>query len=186
MREIVVFIDQPADTAVAEAVAYLEERGLRTTHRTPYSVSFAAFAGAVPSARGAEEGIGDEQYERDDAGELPAGTGQCAAVPIQLKPEWCRMWVTVNDTNDVSEAAEAYVERHREKSREIEAAVRTLEADIYSEARWPAYELTLRASLKRAGSDPTLIDGKVAAFKQRWLGLGRKAAKAPPEDHRSA
>ena len=189
MREIVVFFDQPAEPVIAGAAAFVEARGLRVTNRTPYSVSFAGdapSAGDTPSNGGVEIDPTLQERRRDDPGELPVGTGQCSAVPVQLRPEWCRVWVTVNDTGAVSAAAEAYIETHREHSRVVEAAVRALEADIYSEARWPAYEMTLRASLGRAGTDPVMIDEKVAAFKQRWLGLGRRAAKAPPEEHLSA
>jgi hypothetical protein len=109
------------------------------------------------------------------------GAGQFAAVPVQLKPEWCRLWVTVTG-GDAAAVADAFVALHRTASRRVQQAVQQLESSVYDEARWPAYEAQLRASLASQGTDQATTDAKVAAFKQRWLALGRKAAAAPPEE----
>jgi hypothetical protein len=112
--------------------------------------------------------------------------GQVAAVPIQLRPAWCRVWVTVEEGSEADLVLADFVALHRGHSRDVEAQVRALEADVYSEVSWPAYEAKLRTSLERAGTDPKLMAAKIAAFKQRWQALGRKAASAPPEEHLSA
>jgi hypothetical protein len=76
-----------------------------------------------------------------------------------------------------------YVALYQERSRRVEAEVRAIESGVYSEASWPEYEARLRRSLSRA--DPAVLDARVAALKQRWLALGKRAAAAP-EDHLSA
>ena len=85
MREILLFFDRPAEQVIAAAAAFLAQRGVRVAHRTAYSVAFVAASGSG------------------------TGGGQFAAVPVQLKPEWCRVWVSVEDhdaagANDVQAA----------------------------------------------------------------------------------
>ncbi|HET7771023.1 MAG TPA: hypothetical protein VFN74_19780 [Chloroflexota bacterium] len=154
MREVVVFLDEPAEVAVGAAVEFLAERGAELTGRTPLSVAF-------------------------------AGAGQIAAVPVQLKPEWCRVWATAWDSTIAIEHIEAYAAAQRERSRRVEAQVKALESGVYSEASWPAYAERLRASLRSAGTSDEDVERKVSAFKQRWVALGRRAAAAP-EEHLSA
>ncbi|MGH2369104.1 MAG: hypothetical protein ACRDI2_12980 [Chloroflexota bacterium] len=179
-------MDEPAESAIAAAADFLAQRGVSLTHQTPYSVAFAA---SDRAGGGSEAGVSGRwpaaptQASGNAPGDgvLQPGTGQVAAVPVQLKPEWCRIWVTVQGEGSAITAADAYVAQQRERSQCIAAAVRQLEKGIYDESRWPAYESTLRASLQRQHHDPAVIDEKVAAFKKRWLALGRKAAKARPE-----
>ena len=154
MREIVVFLDQPAEAAVSEAAAFLTGRGAEITDRGPLSVAF-------------------------------AGAGQIAAVPVQLRPEWCRVWATAWDSEDAIGHVEAYAAAHRERSRRVEAEVKALEAGVYSEASWPAYAERLRRSLSTAGTSEEEIERRLVVLKQRWTALGRKAAAAP-EEHLSA
>jgi hypothetical protein len=201
MRETLFFVDEPAPAVIAAAVTYLQARGLAILHRAAYSVSFAAgawgptpaagagrtsdaAAAAAPGPTGAGQLSGAAGGRRRPGGErsLQPGTGQIAAVPIQRRPEWSRVWVTVNDTGAAATAAAAYVEVHRERSRRVERAVQQLERDIYDEAQWPAYEATLRASLQQHGVGADAIEARIAAFKRRWSALGRKAASAPPEE----
>lgn len=151
MRETLLFFDRPAAAVVAAAADFLAARGVQITHRSPYSVAFAA-------------------------------AGQVAAVPVQLRPAWCRVWVSVDERGSAAPAAEAFIDLYREVSRRVQQAVQELERGVYDETAWPAYEAQLRASLARQGADPAAVDAKVAAFKQRWLALGRKAAAAPPEE----
>ena len=154
MKEVVVFLDEPAERAVSAAGAFLAARGAELTDRAPLSVAF-------------------------------AGAGQIAAVPVQLKPEWCRVWATAWDSDTAIAHVEAYAAAQRERSRRVEAQVKALEAGVYSEASWPAYAEKLRASLRTAGASEQDVEQKVAAFKQRWMALGRRAAAAP-EEHLSA
>ena len=106
--------------------------------------------------------------------------GQVAAVPVQLRPEWCRVWVTTTPGSPGHAAASAFVEAHRLSSRRTAAAVSELERDIYAESHWPVLEAQLRASLSRQGVAD--VDARIAAFKQRWEAVGRKAAATPPEE----
>ena len=187
MSEVVVFFEESAGAAIERAVTFFEKRGLLVTHRTQYSVAVADPALAADGVQGAGQ-VTDLVVGGATPGEghLPPGAAQVAAVPIQLKPEWCRAWVTAHDEGRIAAAAAAFVDSQRERSRRVEAEVRALETDVYSEASWPAYEATLRASLQRNGTDEAALETKIAAFKQRWLALGRRAAKAPPEEHLSA
>ena len=114
-----------------------------------------------------------------------AGAGQLAAVPVQLRPAWCRVWATAWDSDAAVAHVDAYVEAQRERSRRVEAEVKALEAEVYSEASWPAYAARLRASLSSAGTTEEAIERKLAALKERWMALGRRAAAAP-EEHLSA
>lgn len=154
MKEVVVFRDEGAESAIRGAESFLVSRGAEITDRSALSVAF-------------------------------AGSGQLAAVPVQLRPDWCRVWVTAWDSEAAFAHVEAYVAAHRERSRRVEAEVKALEAGVYSEASWPTYAEKLRASLRHAGSGDEVVEQKVAAFKQRWLALGRRAA-ASPEEHLSA
>jgi len=154
VREVLLFFDQAAEHVITAAAVFLEQQGVRLSQRTPYSVAF----------------VGAGTREAEDA-----SGGQLAAVPVQLKPEWCRVWVTVEGHGAARAAADAFVAQHQATSRRVQAGVQQLERDIYAEAQWPAYEAQLRASLARQGADPAAIDEKVAAFKRRWLALGRKA-----------
>ncbi len=155
MREVTLFFDRPAEQVIGEAAAWLEQRHLSISHRTPFSVAFTDHGGTG---------------------------GQLAAVPVQLRPEWCRVWLTVEGDGPASTDADAYVSEHRNDSRRVATDVQRLEASVYAEDRWPAYEAQLRASLSGSGGEAAAIDAKVAAFRQRWLALGRKAAASPPEE----
>jgi hypothetical protein len=176
MQETVVFLDEGASEAVCRAAEFLQRHGMVLSHQTPYSVAFLD-PDASPAVGGQPATV--RPLVPVSEGELPPGTGQIAAVPVQLRPEWTRVWVTVNDDGHVAEVAEAYVAQHRSRSRQIETAVRDLEQDIYDEANWPVYEARLRGSLQKQGTDETEIEAKIATFKQRWLALGRKASKSP-------
>lgn len=154
MKEVVVFLDETAESAIHTAASFLASRGAEITDRSPLSVAF-------------------------------AGSGQLAAVPVQLRPEWCRVWATAWDSEAAFSHIDAYVAAERERSRRVEAEVKALEAGVYSEASWPVYAEKLRASLRCAGTADEDVEQKVAAFKQRWLSLGRRAA-ASPEEHLSA
>jgi hypothetical protein len=159
MRETVLLLDETAEAAIAGAATYLQGQGLRLTVRTPYSVAFAAPEGATP------------------------GVGQLAAVPVQRRPAWCRVWVTVEGEGPAGAAADAYVAGQQARSARVGAIVQALEREIYDEAQWPAHEATLRATLGRQGMATATIEARVAAFKKRWQALGRKAragAEVPP------
>lgn len=183
MQESVLLLDEPAGTAIIAAGDFLRQQGLWVTHQTEYSVAFAV---ADRRSRTRDEG----QDPTQDGGRSPiaggalpgstdGGAGQVAAVPVQVRPEWCRVWVTVNGHGAVAAAADAYVATQRERSARVGAAVQELERDIYDEARWPAYEATLRATLQRQGLTGTVLQAKLAAWKKRWLALGQKAATSP-------
>jgi hypothetical protein len=204
MREFLVFLDEPAAAAVGAVAAFLSAHGLTITHRSRLSASFAGpeppSPGSALRAAAADEracpapsGAGTLDAAATDtrtpvgrhsagAGTLPDNAGQVAAVPVQRRAEWCRLWVTVTGDGAAAAAVEAYVAAERDRSRRVEAAVQQLERDIYAEAQWPAYEATLRASLRRQGIAAAAVDAKIAAFKRRWLALGRKAAAAAPEE----
>ena len=154
MKEVVVFLDEPAERAIESAATFLAERGAVVTDRSPLSVAF-------------------------------AGAGQLAAVPVQLRPAWCRVWATAWESEAALAHVDAYVAAQRERSRRIEGEVKALEAGVYSEASWPAYAERLRASLRHSGTAENDVESEVAAFKERWLALGRRAAAAP-EEHLSA
>jgi hypothetical protein len=154
MKEVVVFLDEPAESAIRTAADFLAARGAEITDRTLLSVAF-------------------------------AGAGQLAAVPVQLRPEWCRVWATAWESEAAAAHVDSYVAAQRDRSRRVEAEVKALEAGVYSEASWPAYAAKLRASLISAGTSDEAIERKLAAFKQRWMALGRRAAVAP-EEHLSA
>ena len=155
MREALLFFDRPAQQVIAEAAAWLAQRHLRVTYRTPFSVAFADSTGAA---------------------------AQLAAVPVQLRAGWCRVWLSVEGDGLAAVASEEYLAEHRDASRRAGTVVQRLERDLYADDRWPAYEAQLRASLSAQGSDPSTTDAKIAAFRQRWLALARKAAAAPPEE----
>jgi hypothetical protein len=114
-----------------------------------------------------------------------AGSGQIAAVPVQLRPTWCRVWATAWDSEHAIAHVEAYAAAHREQSRRVEAEVKALEAGVYSEASWPEYAERLRRSLRGAGTTDEEIERRLGALKERWMALGRRAAAAP-EEHLSA
>ena len=158
MREVLLFFDRPAEQVIAAAAAFFAGQGVHISHHSAYSVAFVGAGG-----------------QSDDG-------GQVAAVPVQLRPEWCRVWVSVGGAGAAGAAADAFVAQHRDTSRRVQPAVHQLERNVYDEARWPAYEAQLRASLTKQGVDPAAVGEKVAAFKRRWLALGRKAAAAPPEE----
>ena len=164
MRETILLLDESAESAIAAVATFLRRQGLRLTVQTPYSVAFAAPEGAAP------------------------GVGQVAAVPVQLRPAWCRLWVTVEGEGAAGRAADAYVAGQQARSARVGAIVQALERGIYDEAQWPAREATLRSTLGRQGMDAATIDARVAAFKKRWQALGRKAMAsaeaAPPADRR--
>jgi hypothetical protein len=166
VRETALVLDEPAEAAIAGAADFLRRRGVRLTLETPYSVAFADGRGAP----GAPAGGGPER-----------GAGQVAAVPVQLKPEWCRVWVTVSGGGPAGEAADAYVAEHRERAAHAGAAVRELERAIFRDSRWPSYAESLRASLSRQGLEEGAIEERVARFRQRWEALGRKAAREAEE-----
>jgi hypothetical protein len=202
MREFLVFLDEPAAAAIEAVAAFLSANGLAILHRSPLSVSFSGapgdHAGNAPPVSDQPQDVtrADPETARlarpggellvghhsAGTGTLPLGAGQVAAVPVQRRPEWCRVWLTVNDAAAVAQVVDAYITLQRERSRRVETAVQELERDIYGEAQWPAYEATLRASLQKQGAPGAAIEAKIAAFKRRWLALGRKAAAAAPED----
>lgn len=109
--------------------------------------------------------------------------GQFAAVPVQLKPEWCRVWATAWGDAGALGLVDEFAALHRDRSRQVEQAVKALEAGVYSEESWPVYEARLRDSLSGAGADD--VETKIAAFKKRWLALGKRV-KSAPEEHLSA
>ncbi|MBI3972467.1 MAG: hypothetical protein HY332_14395 [Chloroflexi bacterium] len=188
MKETLLILDQTAASAITDADRFLRSRGLPITYRTPYSVSFAGPDAARPwsvqtlPAPALPAGAGSDPQGAGTGGPLSPGTGQVAAVPVQLRPEWCRVWVSTNGEGAAAEAAAAFVEQNRDRSRRTAAAVRALERGIYADDRWPAYEASLRANLRAQGLDDTAIDTKVQRFKKRWDAVGRKAAQAPPEE----
>ncbi len=108
---------------------------------------------------------------------------QIAAVPVQLSPAWCRVWVTTWGSSETVRLADEYVSRHRQRSRRIEQEIKKLEAGVYSESAWPEYEARLRRSLP--GLEPAELEEKIATLKRRWMALGKKAS-ASPEEHLSA
>src|SRR3712207_5425780 len=71
VREVLIFFDRPAEQVVAAAAEFLARPGVRISHLSAYSVAFVAADG-----------------QADDG-------GQVAAVPVQLKPDWCRVWVSI-------------------------------------------------------------------------------------------
>jgi hypothetical protein len=179
LRETVLVLDEPAPAAIAGAAGFLQQRGLLLTLQTAYSVAF-----AEPSrAAGAEAGHpGDaSQAPRlgSAAGTLAPGTGQIAAVPVQVKPEWCRVGVTVNGEGPAVAAAGAYVAAHQERAAQAERAVREIELGAYDQSRWPQHAQALRATLERQGLDAATIEERVARYKVRWEALGRKIARSP-------
>ncbi|HEX2037780.1 MAG TPA: hypothetical protein VHS99_26720 [Chloroflexota bacterium] len=175
MRQTVLLLDQTAESAIASAASFLAARGVPLTHRSPYSVAFGA-----PAPAGAATRAEIPQSPADAL--LPPGTGQIAAVPVQLKPEWSRVWVTVEGDGPAIDAASAYIKLQQARSERVGAQVQALEQGIYDESRWPAYEATLRANLARQQLSPEALEARIAAFKRRWLALGRKAAAQGQED----
>ena len=168
-NETELVLDVPAEEAIATAAGVLRRQGLRLTLQTAYSVAFtadAAAAAAAAAAAGSPAGPG-------------AGGGQVAAVPVQLKPEWCRVWVTVSGSGPAATAAAAYVATVRERDARARPVVRELEAAIYAPARWPEYAAALAVSLQRQGLTAEAIEARLARFKLRWDALGKKAAAAP-------
>ena len=186
MREVIVFQDEAAERVVDRVSAFLVERGLVITNRTPLSVSFIGSSAGLADGSTIDSAALPIGRGTPGAGELPPGTGQIAAVPVQLRPEWCRVWVTAHEGGDAAAAAAELVERERERSRRVEAQVRALETDVYDEAAWPAREVQLRAALSGTGAAAADVDSKIAAFKVRWLALGRKATRGGSEEHLSA
>lgn len=180
-------LEQSTDSAVA--VASAAHAGSPSSRSIPGQLATSA-----PGALGTRTALGVPGTAAapcavdgtTEMGPLAPHSGQVAAVPVQLRPEWCRVWVSTGGQGTATAAAEAFVAAHRDRSLRVAAAVQELEAGIYSEARWPAYEQTLRASLVKQGLPDQAVQEKVAAFKRRWLALGRKAAKAPPEEPQSA
>jgi len=179
MYEAVLFLDESAGEAIAAAAAFVVAHGLQVTHRAPFSVAFVEAGLAGPTG-----GAGEPPARADRAGRdvLPAGAGQIAAVPVQVRPEWSRVWVMAAGEGEAVRVAAAYVARERARSERIAAAVHALEASALSPARWPEVEAGLRANLRRQGLDEATIETRVTAFRQRWLALSRAAAKAPPEE----
>ena len=108
---------------------------------------------------------------------------QIAAVPVQLKPGWCRVWVSTWGSAEAVRLANEYVSGNRERSRRVEQEVKALEASVYSEGAWPEYEARLRRSLPELGAAE--MEARITALKRRWLALGKKAS-ASPEEHLSA
>ena len=98
LRETVLVLDEPGPGGDRRRAGFLRRRGL---HPDPADRLLGGLRRAGPGARGEPgrraEG-GDAGPARDWAarGDAPAGGGQVAAVPVQVKPEWCRVWVTVN------------------------------------------------------------------------------------------
>ena len=174
MPEALLYFDQPAEAVIDAAARFLAQRGVTITHRSPYSVAFAG----PPGTAGTEAG----EPAETGAALLPPNSGQMAAVPVQLKPTWCRVWVTVHGQGEAVAAAAAFVAEHQAGSRRVAAAVQELERGVYDEARWPGVEAQLRASLAKQGADQAAVEARVAAVKRRWLALARKAAAAPPEE----
>ena len=162
-NETELVLDVPAEEAIATAAGVLRRQGLRLTLQTAYSVAFTAAAAA---AAGSPAGPG-------------AGGGQVAAVPVQLKPEWCRVWVTVSGSGPAATAAAAYVATVRERDARARPVVRELEAAIYAPSRWPEYAAALAVSLQRQGLTAEAIEARLARFKLRWDALGKKATAAP-------
>lgn len=182
MQETLLFFDSPAEEVIESAAAFFAARGLATTQRTPFSVSF---AGPAPDHEADRDSCGKRLTGQPPAsvvgdveGMLRPNSGQVAAVPIQLRPGWCRVWVSVTGHGTAAHAAEAFVAQHGARSRALAVEVAALERQIYAPSRWPAYEAQLRANLLRH-DDPASVEAKVAAFKKRWQALGRKAATDP-------
>jgi hypothetical protein len=169
VRETALVLDEPAVGAIAEAADFLRRGGVRLTLQTPYSVAFAGEGGGpgAPADGGTDS--------------TATGAGQMAAVPVQLKPEWCRVWVTVSGGGPAAEAADAYVAEQRGRAARVGAVVREMERAIFDESQWADYAETLRASLRRQGLEAGAIEERVARFKQRWEALARKAARAAEE-----
>src|SRR5581483_3674223 len=179
MYEAVLFLDESAGEAIAAAAAFVVAHGLQVTHRAPFSVAFVEAGHGGPTG-----GAGEPPARADRAGRdvLPAGAGQIAAVPIQVRPEWSRVWVMAAGEGEAARVAAAYVARERPRSERLAGEVRALEAGALSPARWPEIEAGLRANLRRQGLDEAAIEARVATFRQRWLALGRAAGKTPPEE----
>jgi hypothetical protein len=181
IREIIVFLDRPAEAAIEEACQFVAGYGVTFTHRGMYSVSIAE--AAPPVLRGDALPAGAEASKAQAGGALlPRGSAQLAAVPVQVAPAWCRLWITASGPGAASDAVDAFVEAHRERSRRVEAAVRALERPIFDEDRWPSHEATLRAALERQGLDEEAIAARVAKLKARWLAAGRRLAEHGPEE----
>jgi hypothetical protein len=178
LRETVLVLDEPAQAVIAGAAGFLRQRGLRLTLRTDFSVAFAEPGRELGRAPGRGEGAGPAPRLGSAAGTLPPGTGQVAAVPVQVKPEWCRVWVTVNGEGPAAAAAGAYVAAHQDRAAQAERAVREIERGAYDQSRWPQHAQALRATLERQGLDGAAIEERVARYKVRWEALGRKIARS--------
>lgn len=178
VQESVLLLDEPAGAAILAACEFLRQQGLLVTHQSAYSVAFAAVDGARSPTL---DGEGSPSAGQVQPQPPYVGAGQIASVPVQVRPEWCRVWVTVNGHGAVVAVAEAYVAMQRERSARVAVAVQELERGVYDESRWPAYAATLRATLQRQGLVGAVLEAKLTAWKKRWLALGRKAA-ASPED----
>jgi hypothetical protein len=187
-RETILYLDQPAAAAVTAAAGFFAARPEPVTivHRARYSVSLVGpldpLPAEAPPAGGTVRPEATRHFHSGDDRLLEPGAAQLAAVPVQVRPEWCRVWITTNGTGAASRAVEAYVSRERERSRGTQAAVRDLERAAYGEARWAQTESTLRATLQRQGLDADAIDAKVATLRQRWTAVARKAQAAGPEE----
>ncbi len=204
MYEALLFLDEHARAVIEAAAAFVAEHGLQVTHRAPFSVAFvepehvgdlrlgshgpAAMPQNITERRriSLTETSGQSGSPASAGGPgrevLPAGAGQIAAVPIQVRPEWSRVWVMAAGEGKAARVAAAYVARERPRSERLAGEVRALEAGALSPARWPEIEAGLRANLRRQGLDEVAIESRVATFRQRWLALGRAAGKTPPEE----
>ncbi len=203
MYEALLFLDERARAVIEAAAVFVVEHGLQVTHRAPFSVAFVEPGHVGDPTLGSHElsarpqstdrrrtsltrtsGQGGPPAGAGVPGRevLPAGAGQIAAVPIQVRPEWSRVWVMAAGEGEAARVAAAYVARERSRSERIAAEVRALEAGALSPARWPEIEAGLRANLRRQGLDEVAIESRVATFRQRWLALGRAAGKTPPEE----
>jgi hypothetical protein len=193
LRETVLVLAEPAPVVIAAAAGFLRQRGLRLTLQTPFSVAFAEAArdaapeagreaghpgGPAPDGAEAAGAAGQAPRPGSAAGTLPPGTGQVAAVPVQVKPEWCRVWVTVNGEGPAGAAARAYVAAHQERAAQAEREVQEIERGAYDQSRWPQHARVLRATLERQGLDEATIEERVARYKVRWEALGRKIARS--------
>ena len=148
-------LDVPAAAAIAAAAGALRRQGLRLTLQTAYSVAFTADPG-VPGGPG-------------------AGGGQVAVVPVQLKPEWCRVWVTVRGSGPAVAAAAATWPPCGSGTPAPSGGAR---------ARGPSTPRPLagvrgladRLAAAGQGSTADAIEARLARFKLRWDALGKKAA----------
>lgn len=157
MRETLIFVDHPAADVVRDAGAFFRGRGLTITQESTLSLAIT--------------GSGSVGGDEPDAVAI-------AAVPVQLRPEWTRLWITDRGEGRAQAAARAYATGLQARSAELQRAVQALEVEIYSEQRWPAHEAQLRANLARQQLDPAAVEVRIAAFKRRWRALGRKAAQS--------